>query len=201
MKEIIRGIGHRCLLYQRRAVDGDFVAELADFDVADDEDGFVFAQFGLAGDKQRAVVHVGRRGVAGQEFEVGVAVAAAVDVDAFAVGEVEIYFDHAAFFVFAGDVRLEGADFGGVFGADDAEQVAEGRRVGGVGFDAFGQGAGVFFRVGAADAEVGGGLVGGVGGGDLVGDFAVVIGVVVGNGGGIAGDQAKGGGVGADGGL
>ena len=66
---------------------------------------------------------------------------------------------------------------------------------------AFGQGAGVFFGVGAADAEVGGGLFGDVGGGDLVGDFAVVIGVVVGNGGGIAGDEAKGGGVGEDGGL
>ena len=36
-------------LHQRRAVEGDFVAELADFDIADDEDGFVFAQFGLAG--------------------------------------------------------------------------------------------------------------------------------------------------------
>ena len=41
-------------LHQRRTVDGDFVAELADF---------------------------------------GVAVAAAVDVDAFAVDEVEVYFD------------------------------------------------------------------------------------------------------------
>ena len=36
-------------LNQRRAVDGDFVAELADFDVADDEDGFVFAQLRFAG--------------------------------------------------------------------------------------------------------------------------------------------------------
>src|SRR6266853_196960 len=89
-----------------------------------------------------------------------------VHVHALAVGEVEVYFDHAAFFVFAGDVGLEGGDVGGVFGADDAEQVAEGRRVGGVGFDAFGQGAGVFFGVGAADAEVGGGLLGHVGGGD-----------------------------------
>src|SRR5438477_13082233 len=86
--------------YQWRAVDGDFVAELADFDVADDEDGFVFAQLRFAGDQQRAVIYVGWRGVAGQEFEVGVAVAAAVDVHAFAVGEVEVYFDHAAFFVF-----------------------------------------------------------------------------------------------------
>ena len=111
-------------LHQRRAVDGDFVAELADFDVADDEDGFVFAYFGFVGDKQRTVIYVSRRGVAGQEFEVRVAVAAAVDVDAFAVGEVEVYFDHAAFFVFAGDVGFEGADIGGVFGADDAEQVA-----------------------------------------------------------------------------
>ncbi len=81
---------------QRRAVDGDFVAELADLDVADDEDGFVFAQFRFAGDQQRTVIYVGRRRVAGQEFEVSVAVAAAVDVDAFAIGEVEVYFDHAA---------------------------------------------------------------------------------------------------------
>ncbi len=99
----------------------------------------VFAQFGFAGDKSRRVgiVHVGRRGVAGppsydsgaasQEFEVGVAIAAAVapkafgvHVDAFAVGEIEVYFDHAAFFVFAGNLGLEGADVG-VFGADDAE--------------------------------------------------------------------------------
>ena len=40
--------------HQRRAVDGDFVAELADFEVADDEDGFAFAQFGFAGDEHRA---------------------------------------------------------------------------------------------------------------------------------------------------
>ena len=83
-------------LHPRRAVDGDFVAELADFDVVDDEDGFVFAYLGFVGDEQRAVVRVGRRGVAGEEFEVGVAVAAAVDVDAFAVGEIEVYFDDAA---------------------------------------------------------------------------------------------------------
>ena len=82
--------------HQRRAVDGDFVAELADFHVADDEDGFVFAQFGFAGDEHGAVVHVGRHGVAGEKFEVGVAVAAAVDVHAFAVGEVEVYLDYAA---------------------------------------------------------------------------------------------------------
>ena len=76
------------LSHQRRAVNGDFVAELADFDVADDEDGFVFAYFGFVGDKQWAVVHLGRpafvrlrrgkRGVAGEEFEVGVAVAAGI---------------------------------------------------------------------------------------------------------------------------
>src|SRR6266566_4244757 len=206
------------ILYPRRAIHCDFVAELADFDIADDEDGFVFAQFGFAGDKSRRVgiVHVGRRGVAGppssdsgaasQEFEVGVAVAAAiapkafgVHVDAFAVGEVEVYFDHAAFLRFAGDFGLEGADVGGVFGADDAEQVAEGRSVGGVGFDSFDQGAGVFFGGGAAGAEVGGGLFGGVGGGDLIGDFGVVIGVVVRDVGGVGGDEAESGGVGQDG--
>ena len=62
-------------LQQRRAVDGDAVAELADFLVAADEDGFVLAQFGFAGDEQGAVVHVGRVGVAGQAFEVGIAAA------------------------------------------------------------------------------------------------------------------------------
>ena len=36
--------------HQRRAVDGDFVAELADFGVADDGDGLVLAQFGFAED-------------------------------------------------------------------------------------------------------------------------------------------------------
>ena len=67
--------------HQRRAVDSDFVAELADFLVGHDEDGFVFAQFGFAGDEHRAVVHVGRPafvrlrrgklGVTGEEFEIG----------------------------------------------------------------------------------------------------------------------------------
>src|SRR6266700_2848950 len=230
------------ILYPRRAIHCHFVAELADFrlrpttarqvDVADVEDGFVFAPSAAeAMEGRQAVVHVGRRGVAGppssdsgaasQEFEVGVAVAAAiapkafgVHVDAFAVGEVEVYFDHAAFFVFAGDFGLEGADVGGlpavapplpaqagVFGATNAEQVAEGRSVGGVGFDGFGQGAGVFFRVGAADAEVGGGLFGGIWGGGLVGDFGVVIGVVVRDVGGVGGDEAESGGLGQYGSL
>ena len=35
--------------YEHHAVDGDFVAELADFFVGHDEDGFVLAQFGFAG--------------------------------------------------------------------------------------------------------------------------------------------------------
>jgi hypothetical protein len=79
-----------------------------------DEYGFVFAQFGFAGDEHGAVVHVGRsafvrlrggkHGVAGEEFEIGVAVAPAVDVGAFVVGEVEVYFDHAAAFVFAAEL-------------------------------------------------------------------------------------------------
>lgn len=74
-----------------------------------DEYGFVFAQFGFAGDEHRAVVHAGRPafvrlrrgklGVAGQGFEIGVALAPAVEVDAFAVGEVQVYFDHADAFV------------------------------------------------------------------------------------------------------
>ena len=63
---------------QRRTVDGDFVAEFADFLVGDDEDGFALAEFGFAGDEHGAVVHAGRVGVAGQGFEVGVAVALAV---------------------------------------------------------------------------------------------------------------------------
>src|SRR6266568_1770371 len=199
------------ILYPRRAIHCDFVAELADFrlrpttarqvDVADDEDGFVFAPSAAeAMEGRQAVVHVGRRGVAGppssdsgaasQEFEVGVAVAAAiapkafgVHVDAFAVGEVEVYFDHAAFFVFAGDFGLEGADVGGlpavapplpaqagVFGATNAEQVAEG-------------------------------LFGGIWGGGLVGDFGVVIGVVVRDVGGVGGDEAESGGLGQYGSL
>ena len=48
--DLVNGPGfHRGLW---RAVDGDVVAELADFLVADDEDGFVLAQFGFAGDEQ-----------------------------------------------------------------------------------------------------------------------------------------------------
>src|SRR5437667_5076677 len=61
-------------LHQPRAVDGGFVAELADFGVADDEDGFVFAQlareslseFGFV-PKAFGIVHIGRLGVAGEE--------------------------------------------------------------------------------------------------------------------------------------
>ena len=66
-------------LYHRRAVDGDFVAELADFLVADDEDGFVVPQLGFAGDEQGAVVHIGRHGVARQEFEFAIAVAPGIE--------------------------------------------------------------------------------------------------------------------------
>ena len=43
---------------------------MADFFVARDEDGFVFAQFGFAGHEHGAVVDVGRGGVAGEEFGV-----------------------------------------------------------------------------------------------------------------------------------
>ena len=42
------------------AAHSNLVAELADFLVADDEHGFVFAEFGLAGDKHETVVHMGR---------------------------------------------------------------------------------------------------------------------------------------------
>jgi hypothetical protein len=55
-------------LHQRRAVAGDVAAELADFVVIHDEDGFVLAQFGFAGDERGAVVHVGPDGVAGEEL-------------------------------------------------------------------------------------------------------------------------------------
>ena len=64
---------------QQRAVDGDVVAEFADFVVVHDEDGSVLAQCGFAGDEHGAVVHVGRVGVAGEQLEVVVAVALGCD--------------------------------------------------------------------------------------------------------------------------
>jgi hypothetical protein len=59
------------------------------YGVADDVDGAAFADFGFAGDQQGAVIHVRRGGVASQEDRGGVAVAAAVDVDALAGGFVD----------------------------------------------------------------------------------------------------------------
>src|SRR5205823_2819419 len=58
------------LTLSRRAVHYDFIAEQANLGVALDIDGFVFAQFGFGGDEQRAVVYVGRGGVAGEEDEI-----------------------------------------------------------------------------------------------------------------------------------
>ena len=60
----------RVVLRERRlrgGGDDEFVAEVADLGVAQDVDGAVFADFGFAGDEQRAVIDVGRGGVAGQE--------------------------------------------------------------------------------------------------------------------------------------
>jgi hypothetical protein len=41
---------------------------LADFVVIHDEDGFVLAQFGFAGDERGAIVHVGPDGIAGEDL-------------------------------------------------------------------------------------------------------------------------------------
>ena len=60
------------------AAHSNLVAELADFLVTDDEHGFVFAEFGFAGDKHETVVHIGRLRVAGEELEVHVALAVGI---------------------------------------------------------------------------------------------------------------------------
>ena len=75
-------------------------------------------------------------------------------------------------------MRRQGAQVGGVFGADDAELLAVARGVGGVGFDAVGQGTDVFFDGDSAGVFVGIGLFGGGGGGFGAGDFGVDIQVV-----------------------
>src|SRR6266702_291610 len=80
----------------RSAVYHDFIAEQANLGVALDIDGFVFAQFGFGGDEQGAVIYVRTGGVAGEEDEIGVAVALGVDVHALADALVEVQFDHAA---------------------------------------------------------------------------------------------------------
>src|SRR2546429_9458268 len=58
----------------RRTVHHDLIAEQADLGVAQDINGFVFAQFGFAEGEQGAVRNVGRGGVAGEEDEIRVAV-------------------------------------------------------------------------------------------------------------------------------
>src|SRR5258708_8810075 len=97
--------GHRLRPELRRAIHHDLVAEQANFGVALDIDGFVFAQFGLGGDEQRAVVYVvrpssvrlgeGRGGVAGEENEIAPK-AFGVHVHAVADALVEVQFDHVA---------------------------------------------------------------------------------------------------------
>jgi hypothetical protein len=57
----VRGCGRL-----RGGGDDGFVAGVADFDVVEDVDGAVFADFGFAGDTQGAIINVGRGGVAGQ---------------------------------------------------------------------------------------------------------------------------------------
>ena len=120
------------------------MAEDTNFLVAHDEHGFVFADFGFAGDFERAVVQVRRLRVAGEEDEVHVAIALAVDVHAVAGEFVEADFDLPAGVVGAVDVGLAGGEVNAVVRAFDAQQAAQRDGVGGVGFDAFCQGAGVF---------------------------------------------------------
>ena len=88
--------------HQRRTVDGDFVAELAHFLVGHDEDDFVIHAIRVC--RRRAAGGCPRRAARCRgpgQFEVAsVAVALAVDVDAFGVGEVEVYLErHRAAFV------------------------------------------------------------------------------------------------------
>src|SRR5439155_25244084 len=121
---------------------------------------FHFSPDAIGGDEQRAVVNVGRGGVAGEEDEIGVAVALGVDVHAVADAFVEVQFDHAAGLVNASQRGFGGGQVGGVLRAFDAEQAAQRDGVGRVRLDARGQGAGVFVGVGAAGVFGGDGLGG-----------------------------------------
>ena len=73
---------------------------MADFDVADDEDCKAEWVHGLLDCCKHSKRGRGPLwsdfGAASEAFEVGVAVAAALDVHAFAVGQVEACFEHAA---------------------------------------------------------------------------------------------------------
>src|SRR6266705_5612495 len=89
-------LGFILVLSSRRAVHHNLIAEQANLGVALDIDGFVFAQFGFGGDEQGSVIYVWAGGVAGEEDEIGVAVALGVDVHAVADALVEVQFDHAA---------------------------------------------------------------------------------------------------------
>src|SRR5438445_9289945 len=71
----VQRIQRRMTGCSRRAVPHDPVAEQANLGVASDIDGFVFAQFGFGGDEQGSVIYVRAGGVAGEEDEIGVAVA------------------------------------------------------------------------------------------------------------------------------
>src|SRR5207249_3477730 len=142
------------------------------------------------------VVGVGRVVVAVQQGEVGFGAALAVDVHAVADGFVPADLHAAAGLVGARQGGLGGGEVGGVLGADDAEELAEGGGVGGVGFDALDQGAGAFLGGGAVGVLVGHGLGGGGGGAVHGGDAGVHGGVVGGGGGDVAGGHADGGAVG-----
>src|SRR5262245_42128834 len=163
------------------------MAEDTNFLVAQDEHGFVFADFRFAGDFERARVYAGRFGVARQKDEVHVTVAFAVNVHAVAGELVEVDLDLAASAVVGGDVGLAGGEVNAVIGADDAQQVAQRGGVGRVRLDAPGQRARAVLRIPAAGVFVGDGLPGGGLGGVEIGDFGVEIGVVGRDGGGVAG--------------
>src|SRR5438445_10500480 len=88
-------------------------------------------------------------GAASEEEEIGVAVALGVDVHAVADALVEVQLDHAAGLVNARQRGFGDGQVGGVLRAFDAEQAAQRDGVGGVRFDARGQGAVEFVGVGA----------------------------------------------------
>ena len=156
----------------------DDVAGQADFGFAEEEHGFVLPRFGFARRQQRAVVHIGRMGFAGEQGEARRRIALFVNMHAFGILFVEPNFHHARQF---GDGIERGfflRHVGGIFRPDDAQQVADGRGVGGAGFDALGQEPRIGFAGGDGGVQIRmGGFGGIVGFGGGIG-FDVEIGVV-----------------------
>ena len=116
----------------RAAHDRDAVAHEADLLVVQDVEGGVGAVLGLVGHQQRAVVHIGRTGVAREERRRGLTAALTVNVHALRDALVEPDLGLAVGQTPDGEGGLGGGQVGAVLVAHDLELFAEGGGVAGV---------------------------------------------------------------------